>query len=326
MTVFNDNNICRQPPPLGSRPEAYDLPTHTYTMSADRKLFRAPKAYPELPQGTQYEVPKTMHTNDRPKPIFPWEEVQSRPTRVFADDNQTSPEATPSMITDNDTQVDQTSPSTPIIQVTSEPFATYSRSNAWDEMPEIERYISGLAQNRKAKVQILMNTTIVDGNGPSSGDNLPAGRRPSMKLTDFPTEIERPSLPVTPAVRRPSFWGEERNSVGNLPGAEGVPKQEDWDPVAKLEELQRRQSEVLGQEANSPPRVIPDRTLPESAVLLPTSEETMVPPTSVVGPPVGGGASSHGMNAAPTFENLDFSGRSLADTGGKDGVVSPTES
>ena len=53
-------------------------------------------------------------------------------------------------------------------------------------------------------------------------------RRPSFKLTDFPTEVERPSLPVTPApIRRPSFWGEERDE-SQLPAADGVPKQEDW--------------------------------------------------------------------------------------------------
>jgi hypothetical protein len=50
-----------------------------------------------------------------------------------------------------------------------------------------------------------------------------------MKLTDFPSELERPSLPVTPApIRRPSFWGEERDADGELPAAEGVPSQEDW--------------------------------------------------------------------------------------------------
>lgn len=52
---------------------------------------------------------------------------------------------------------------------------------------------------------------------------------PGMRLTDFPTELERPSLPVTPAPRRrPSFWGEERDEKGELPAAEGVPAQEDW--------------------------------------------------------------------------------------------------
>lgn len=50
-----------------------------------------------------------------------------------------------------------------------------------------------------------------------------------MRITDFPTELERPSLPVTPApVRRTSFWGEEQEESAELPAAEGVPKQEEW--------------------------------------------------------------------------------------------------
>ena len=91
-------------------------------------------------------------------------------------------------------------------------------------------------------------------------------RRPSMKLTDFPTEFERPSLPVTPApMHRPSFWGSERDAAGDLPGAEGVPDQSAWDPVAKLAELQRRQSEMLAEGPASPGRFIPDRDLPGSS-------------------------------------------------------------
>ena len=296
-------------------------------MSADRNLFQAPKAYPEPPQSLLYGMSKSSQTDDRPKPIFPWEEMQSKPTRVFADDKEISPEQTPSIITDSDTQVEQLSPSTPTIQSNSEPFASYTRTNAWDEMPEIGRYIAGLAQNRKAKVQVLMHAPTNGEGVPSPGpENNLAGRRPSLKLTDFPTEFERPSLPVTPAVRRPSFWGEERDSAGQLPAAEDVPKQEDWDPIAKLEELQRRQSEVLGQGPASPSRVIPDRALPESAVLLPTSEETLVPPTSVVGPPISGGASPHGLNATPGFQELDFNGRNLAEGGEDESLLSPAES
>jgi len=136
-----------------------------------------------------------------------------------------------------------------------------------------------------------------------------------MKLTDFPTEFERPSLPVTPAPRRPSFWGEERaDEEGELPTAEGVPKQQDWvsgfpsynfqpnfafasasaasasaaisaalrnlswrcqfcgkqNPVQKLEELQKRQAEVLqtGPETGPElkPKELPKRAMPRSAV------------------------------------------------------------
>ena len=272
-----------------------------------------------------YEVPKAQAANERPKPIFPWEEHQAKPTRVFAEDKDLSPEPTPSFETDDETQDDTETPTTPIVQVSSpEPFSSYARTNAWDEVPEIERYVAALAQSRRAKVQLPHP-------GSSSGEDVlspgidegPPRRRPSMKLTDFPTEFERPSLPVTPApVRRPSFWGVERDAAGDLPGAEGVPKQEDWDPMRKLEELQLKQAEVLSQGPASPTRVIPDRERPESAVLLPTSEDTIVPLSSITSI----SSPSHPPNAsAPKFEELDFGSRDVEKSGEDEGVFGPTE-
>ncbi len=272
------------PPPAHSRPEAANFPTETYEMSEDRKLFNAPK-YPEPPKDMYYQVPSTPPADKRPKPIFPWETTAPRPTRVFADDAAPLPtapsEATPSVTTDedDDTQTETMSPPTPTTQSSNtEPFAAYSRTNAWDDVPEIERYVSQLPQNRRAKVQVLLHNATptssnhqrnVSGDEPifSPGTEGPSQhRRPSMKLTDFPTEFERPSLPVTPApVRRPSFWGSERDAAGDLPGAEGVPDQSAWDPVAKLVELQRRQSEMLAEGPASPGRLIPDRELPGSS-------------------------------------------------------------
>ena len=257
-------------------------------MSEDRKLFHAPK-YPEPPKNMYYQVPSTPPANERPISIFPWEKTAAKATRVFADDtpsltapsDPTPPDPTPSITTDegDDTPTETMSPSTPALHSSStEPFATYTRTNAWDDVPEIERYISQLPQNRRGKVQVLLNKAAptsgshqrnisVDEPIVSPGLEDPSQRRrPSMKLTDFPTEIERPSLPVTPApVRRPSFWGSERDAAGDLPGAEGVPDQSAWDPVAKLAELQRRQSEMLTEGPANPGRVIPDRELPGSS-------------------------------------------------------------
>ena len=293
-------------------------------MSANTTLFQAPKSYPEPPKNMWYEVPAAQSANERPKPIFPWEENQAKPTRVFADEEVLSSEPTPSIETDEDTIKEADSPTTPTVQVSSpEPFSSYARTNAWDEVPGIEQYINALAQSRKIRAQLPQNLPGSSGGTLSpEAEEDPPRRRPSMKLTDFPTEFERPSLPVTPApVRRPSFWGEERDAVGDLPGAAGVPKQEDWDPLAKLEELQRRQSEVLAQGPLSPTRDLPDRKLPGSAVLLPTSEETVVPPTSVVratSPPAG-------SSLPPQFQELDFGNREVGRSGEDEGVFSPTE-
>ena len=309
-------------------------------MSEDRHLFQAPAQYPEPPKNMYYEVPKERPANDRPPPIFPWESNQSKATRVFAEDITPTPlaiqtETAPSVTTDDDTTTEITSPSTPSIKVSSpEPFNHFSRTNAWDDIPEIDRYISSLPQNRRTKVQVLFNhlsqssntstTTTHDPSitSPTTEDppsQIQADRRGSIKIPDFPTEIERPSLPVTPApVRRPSFWGEERDSAGELPAAEGVPQnQNEWDPTSKLAELQRRQSEVLEKGPASPPRPMPQRqmvggtTIPEvpEGARMATPEEANALPTHPTPVPIfgtlnfagggGGDAVSAGENTTP---------------------------
>ncbi|MCJ1465809.1 glycogenin glucosyltransferase [Pseudocyphellaria aurata] len=304
-----DWDPLHQPPPINSRPEASNFPSNIYSMSEDPTLFQPPAAYPEPPKGMYYEVPTTSPAGDRPKPIFPWESDQRKPTRVFADDLPRTPptEVAPSVTTDDDTQTETEGPPTPVVQATSpEPFASYARTNAWDEMPEIERYISNLPQNRRGKLQVVFNNSAAQGGILSPGAEEKPARRPSMKLTDFPTEIERPSLPVTPApVRRPTFWGEERDAAGELPGAEGVPEQSEWDPTARLAELQRRQSEVLAQGPASPTRAIPDRVLPGSTAQAPLPEEPVT---------------------LPSFGQLNFAGGSVSRGLEDETVLSPIES
>lgn len=290
-------------------------------MSADPNLYQAPKSYPHPPKDLTYRVPEASAEGERPKPIFPWEGRQSKPTRVFAEDQTPPPLETALSTTDDDeTQVEEHSPTTPTLGATSPdppPFSAYSRTNAWDEDPQIERYVYALAHSRKAKIQALASA----GDDPVSpgieSDPSPAFRRPSMRLTDFPTEIERPSLPVTPApVQRPSFWGEERNAEGDLPAAEGVPKQEEWDPVARLEELTRKQPEVLVQGSGALDREIPDRRLPESAGLVPSAEEEIVPPTSVEGK----------VFRDPESAGVDFGARNAIRSGEDEGVFIATGS
>lgn len=219
-------------------------------------------------------------------------EAQEPPSKA-AENNQISSvtinggSQTPSIITDDDddeggSEKDTQNtiiPTTPAELVKPlMPFASYSRTNAWDEVPEIELYVANLSQKRFGKTQTLAKN-LNPSDGVPSVETSQKIRRPSMKLTDFPTEIERPSLPVTPApVRRPSFWGEDRDSAGALPGAEGVPDQAEWDPIAKLEELKSRQSEVLAQGPAGPMRSIPDRQLPKSAApALAPGELTSIP-------------------------------------------------
>jgi hypothetical protein len=295
--------VNRAPPPAHSKPEAANFPTTIYDMSSETTLFQPPSHYPEAPKGMWYEMPEKVAEPAKPKPIFPWETRAPKATRVFPKPREPSPPPplipepssippdeeplapAPSDIEEAIREGEAVSPP----QSPPEPVNVWEtfqqRTNAWDEVPEIERYVQALSQPRKGKIQVLYNA-LGQRSPHNSGSTTPtqsSKRRPSMKLTDFPTKDERPSLPVTPApIRRPTFWGGEKEDVeGTLPTAEGVPKQEEWvrrfshypqpefphsrpppddlrlplswrcqycgrqNPINKLEELQRRQSEAL---------------------------------------------------------------------------------
>jgi glycogenin glucosyltransferase len=240
-------------PPAQSRPEAANFPTAQYTFSDSRHLFKAPQAYPEPPKDMWYKVPEHRpKPAEKPRPIFPWEQQpdRPRPTRVFAED--LSPEPTPapavsspthpfSTVHYNDNGKDASGQVTGALENSgrsSPPKSAdqhwqafqQSNANAWDSVPGIDNYVRAImdSQGRRTKTQILKQTT---GTQDLDSPRLERkNRRESLILTDFPSAVERPSLPVTPApLRRPTFWGEERNeSTGELPAAEGVPDQTEW--------------------------------------------------------------------------------------------------
>ena len=339
-----------QPPPAHSRPEAANFPHEVYNMSADPSLFRAPQN-PQPPKGMYYEVPTTAPVQKLP-PIFPWEEHQTKASRVFPEDLPPKPapslySTTPSITTDssNDDASSTTSgPSTPTAANNNVSSSTFSRTNAWDDIPEITRYISNLPQNRRAKVQVLINhnNNYQNPTPPSpsgsrtptttstSTANLPPSSDPSAstKLTDFPTSVERPSLSVTPApipLRRPSFWSAERDAQGDLPPAEGVPHQNDWNPGERLTELARRQSRVMEEGSiltGGMGRVIPERKMLESSKSREGEggvggrrkgededeggKETAPEPSASTSSGVTG--SAPGVAPAPEFEALNFAG------------------
>ncbi|KAK8110903.1 glycosyltransferase family 8 protein [Apiospora kogelbergensis] len=212
----------------------------------------------------------------KPKAIFPWEINQEAPTRVFAEDAyrqeagsssghtgeplapSSSEGQTPaeSSVTETSPTKPQEEPPTPISSTVSvppsDPWSSFTRTNAWDEVPEIERYVGTLQKHTRSRS--LKSPGIIGL--PSQGGDALEGElvQRGSKLTDFPSEAERPSLPVTPApMRRPKFWGgggapgthEDEDEETLLPAAEGVPEQSDWDPVAQLQKLAKQQSEML---------------------------------------------------------------------------------
>lgn len=285
-----------------------NFPQTHYEMSSDTAPFVPPPRYPSPPKNMWFDVPKEPPAPPAAKPraIFPWETHRPRASRVFADlppepepaaaeapraeasgerrDSTESRSQAESSITEATTAEAKSEPETPASQggpvSPSTPWSSFPRTNAWDDMPEIERYVEGLQQkHRRTRSQ-----------GMTLGDLPPSEltqevviQRRGSKLTDFPSEVERPSLPVTPApVRRPKFWGGGAPGLGpdeegadddeQLPAAEGVPAQSEWvcvhgilwkpdeclcdltnvlrfhkDPIAQLQKLAKQQSELLRQ-------------------------------------------------------------------------------
>ncbi|KAJ4361810.1 glycogenin glucosyltransferase [Neocucurbitaria cava] len=305
-------DATRSEPPAQSQPEAANFPSQTYTFSDSHSLFKAPQAYPEPPRDMWYRVPETKpKPAEKPKPIFPWERQADRPaaTRVFAEDLPVQPsppavsspihsfstvhyedelEATPGGVDEEvASRAHVSSPKSADVQ-----WQAFQQSNvnAWDSVPGIDNYVRAImdSHGRHGKTETLQQSTGTEDIGSPLLERR--NRRESLILTDFPSAVERPSLPVTPApLRRPTFWGEERNQAGELPAAEGVPDQTEWNPNEKLNEL-RRSSLIEFEHLKKDPHPDPPlRALPEHSVLTENDAEASHVPLS-------GGASPHGIN------------------------------
>lgn len=209
-----------------------------------------------------YQVPEAKpKPAEALKPIFPWEQQVDRPkaTRVFAEDLP-PPKPAPSIVVSPVTAGSGTHPFSTVhyeedkddvaamseeveapglrsLDRVSSPKAAdqqwqdfqQNSANAWDSVPGIDHYVRAIldSQAKRGKSQV---TSPADVPEEISSPRLSrASRKESLILTDFPSAVERPSLPVTPApIARPTFWGEERDEQGELPPAEGVPEQQDW--------------------------------------------------------------------------------------------------
>ncbi|KAF3491654.1 glycogenin-2 [Arthroderma uncinatum] len=251
-------DASRAPPPVDSKPEAVSFPVQIYTMSKDTELFQPPKSYPEAPKNMYYEVPTTAPTPKKQTSVFPWERSAPTPTRIFLGEEWESSQATES----------PTSSTRPIpgqAEWSSQGLESYPRSNAWDEVPEIEKYMRSLHKPRQAGVSVISGSGSSHTRGPSTGSKS-SSRKSNLRLTHFPPEQERPSPAVTPALimRSPSLSSTADESWENeeLPAAEGVPSQKEWNPVQRLKELQRRQSLFLEKPIEFQSREVPKRQMP----------------------------------------------------------------
>lgn len=183
-----------------------------------------------------YKVPETKpQPTEKPKPIFPWEQEPDRPkaTRVFAED-LVSPPTEPSPMKSSPTHAFSTvhyeqDHKPPVLerlsppQTADESWQAYQQSstNAWDSVPGIENYVRAIvaSQDRRKSTTLQQVTGTEDINSPLLERR---NRRESLIITDFPSAVERPSLPVTPAaVRRPTFWGKKGTMQANCPLQQG---------------------------------------------------------------------------------------------------------
>ncbi|RKF83448.1 hypothetical protein GcM3_013018 [Golovinomyces cichoracearum] len=146
---YNIWDARKEPPPIDSKPEASNLPTIQYDMSSDPRFFKAPDKYPDPPKDMWFEVPKAPNCQ-KLAPIFPWEINAPKPTRIFADDTEDS-DRYPSNLsqTKSSKQNSYSKGKATAYQdsTNNNEWQSFSLTNAWDHVPEIENYIGKLQKN-----------------------------------------------------------------------------------------------------------------------------------------------------------------------------------
>ncbi|KAL6788452.1 glycosyltransferase family 8 protein [Trichoderma sp. SZMC 28012] len=197
---------------------------------------------------TKFDTPQGGNFQQTPRQIFPWEANQPKATRSFYGDepelqpqgaSRSGPTAAKST---GRSSVTKSPPKSPVSKASDNKseagtasWTTYSRGNAWDEVPGISKYADAVEKRHRS------SSRGKEGEENDDEDDEQEEIQRPFKVTDFPTEAERPSLPVTPA---PVPRG--RDAAGKaLPEAVGVPSQSEWDPTAQLEKLAQQQSAIL---------------------------------------------------------------------------------
>lgn len=222
-------DAARNSPPAGSKPEAANFPNSHYKMSSSTEQFVAPARYPSPPKDMYYKVPEAAPTQ-KSAPIFPWEKQAPAPTRVFAEPprEERKPSvasiATQPSVTASSTTEPKSEAVTPTTPSSANPWTSFTtRGNAWDDVPEINRYVNALQKHSRSGSK---SSAAATSRQTSPGRSQSRSRR-SSRVVDFPTEDDRPSLPVTPAPIQGLRSSRGENQV-QFPAAAGVPAQSEW--------------------------------------------------------------------------------------------------
>ncbi|KAF2860775.1 glycosyltransferase family 8 protein, partial [Piedraia hortae CBS 480.64] len=240
----SDWNATLTAPSPGSQPEAANLDIETYVFSEDPGLFQPP-ADCSVSRSSKTATEKPPWMSPPRTPIFPWEERADAvvPQRRFSEavSEPLSKADSEGEYSDSDfAGADELE-----VQCDDKPRGSKRRgaperqgldtslgqvnSNAWDGIEGIDAYVRDLTIRQRRRLH--RQQTLTRANQPRGPELIEAvnRRRESLKVTDFPTESERPSLPVTPAPRhRQPYWGVDRDPMEDLPPAEGVPHQSEW--------------------------------------------------------------------------------------------------
>ncbi|KAF3230920.1 glycogenin glucosyltransferase [Orbilia oligospora] len=144
-------------PPPNSRPEASNWPTQIYENEWDQAkqdtgLFVPPRVASPPTDLLNFEVPPKPQPSPRPSPIFPWEHGNTTPaTRVFAGEGSPSPTlplALPGSV-DDEFETEEAAGGYSARGMAG--WDSYSRTNAWDSIPSIERYVASFQQSTQPR-------------------------------------------------------------------------------------------------------------------------------------------------------------------------------
>lgn len=217
------------PPPAG-RPEAANLQYMSYAnnwdSSASGDVF-VPPSTPKIPKSVHFEPPSAP---DPSKQIFPWE-GRTEAQRAFPEDAIAPLQEIIEIERNPTPQSDQEE------QDSSQAFANYQFSNAWDSVQRIKDYVAKMP-NSTTRPRAPSSTW-------GSGSNTP-------REAEWP---EGPAGSGSMAMRIP---GSQQNVTTDflLQEPAGLPKPQDWNPSAQLEQLASKAvslaRESAGREAQPP--------------------------------------------------------------------------
>ncbi|KAL6693585.1 glycosyltransferase family 8 protein [Trichoderma pleuroticola] len=234
---------------------------------------------------TKFDTPQGGSFQQTPRQIFPWEANQPKATRSFYGDepelqpqgaSRSGPTAAKST---GRSSVTKSPPKSPVSKASDNKseagtasWTTYSRGNAWDDVPGISKYADAVEKRHRSSSRGKEGEENDD-----EDDEQEEPQRP-FKVTDFPTEAERPSLPVTPA---PVPRGRDASGKA-LPEAVGVPSQSEWDPTAQLEKLAQQQSAMLLRKLGGDKEGVPGGASQDASIKSAESQTRIAQSTPVV--------------------------------------------